>query len=88
MNKQFKPAQATNYKEEMPMTMTEKLLSANEAAELAGLHPATLRKMAWQRRIRSYKVLGCLRFRQSDLEELIVERPARSSDLKKGGNRE
>ncbi len=58
--------------------MQEKLLSANEAAELTGLHPATLRKMAWQRRIRSYKVLGCLRFRQSDLEELIVERPAKA----------
>ena len=75
MNRQFKPAQATNYKEEIQMTMTEKLLSADEAAELTGLHPATLRKMAWQRRIRSFKVLGALRFKQSDLEELIVERP-------------
>ncbi len=76
MNRQFKPAQATNYKEEIQMTMTEKLLSADEAAELTGLHPATLRKMAWQRRIRSFKVLGALRFKQSDLKELIVERPA------------
>ncbi len=54
----------------------EKLLTAKEAAELTGLHPATLRKMAWQRRIRSFKVLGALRFKRSDLEELIVERPA------------
>lgn len=54
----------------------EKLLSAKEAAELTGLHPATLRKMAWQRRIRSYKVLGALRFRKSDLEGMITERPA------------
>ena len=76
MNRQFKPAQATNYKEEIPMTMTEKLLSADEASELTGLHPATLRKMAWQRRIRSFKVLGALRFKRRDLEELIVERPA------------
>jgi len=76
MNRQFKPAQATNYKEEIQMTMTEKLLSADEAAELTGLHPATLRKMAWQRRIRSFKVLGALRFKRRDLEELIVERPA------------
>lgn len=75
MNEQFKPAQATNYKEEIQTTMTKKLLSADEAAELTGLHPATLRKMAWQRRIRSFKVLGALRFKQSDLEELIVERP-------------
>ena len=58
------------------MTMTEKLLSADEASELTGLNPATIRKMAWQRRIRSFKVLGALRFKRSDLEELIVERPA------------
>ncbi len=76
MNRQFKPAQATNNKEQIQMTMTEKLLSADEASELTGLHPATLRKMAWQRRIRSFKVLGALRFKQSDLEKLIVERPA------------
>jgi len=60
----------------MTEVLTEKLLSANEAAELTGLHPATIRKMAWQRRIRSFKVLGALRFKRSDLEELIVERPA------------
>ena len=66
----------------------EKLLTAKEAAELTGLHPATLRKMAWQRRIRSFKVLGALRFKRADLERLIVERPARSSDFKTGGNNE
>lgn len=55
--------------------MEEKLLTAKEAAEFMGLHPATLRKMAWQRRIRSFKVLGALRFKQSDLKELIIERP-------------
>ena len=58
--------------------MKEEYLSAEKAAKLVGLHPATLRKMAWQRRIRSFKVLGALRFKRSDLEELIVERPARS----------
>ena len=57
-------------------TLFEKLLSADEAAEIVGLNPATLRKLAWQRRIRSFKVLGCLRFRRRDLEKLIVERPA------------
>lgn len=57
----------------------EKLLSAEEAAEITGLHPATLRKLAWQRRIRSFKVLDCLRFKHSDLEQLIVERPAHPS---------
>ncbi len=75
MNRQFKPAQATNNKEEIQTTMTNKLLSADEASELTGLHPATLRKMAWQRRIRRFKVLGALRFKRRDLEELIVERP-------------
>ena len=54
----------------------ERLLSAEEAAALTSLHPATIRKLAWQRRIRSFKVLGCLRFRCDDLEQLIVERPA------------
>ena len=56
--------------------MSEKLLTAEEAAELTGLHASTIRKLAWQRRIRSFKVLGCLRFRRRDLEKLIVERPA------------
>ena len=53
-----------------------KLLTANEAAEFTSLNVSTLRKLAWQRRIRSYKVLGALRFRKSDLEALITERPA------------
>ncbi len=54
----------------------ETLLTAEQAARVTGLSPATLRKLAWQRRIRSFKVLGALRFKRSDLEELIVERPA------------
>lgn len=54
----------------------EKLLDANEAAELLGLSPKTISRMAWQRRIRSFKVLGSVRFKRSDLEEIIVERPA------------
>ena len=60
--------------------MEEKLLTAEEAADFVGLHPSTLRKLAWQRRIRSFKVLGSLRFKREDLEELIVERPARKED--------
>ena len=64
----------------------EKLLTAEEGAVLTGLHPATLRKLAWQRKIRSFKVLGCLRFKRGDLEELVVERPAnREKDLPKAG---
>ncbi len=56
--------------------MTDELLSAEEAGALVGLNPATLRRMAWERKIRSFKVLRCLRFKRSDLEKLIVERPA------------
>ncbi len=47
-----------------------KLLTANEAAEFTSLNVSTLRKLAWQQRIRSFKVLGALRFKQSDLEAL------------------
>jgi len=61
----------------MVESLTERLLTAEEASELTGLHPATLRKLAWQRRIRSFKVLGAVRFKRSDVEKLVVERPAR-----------
>jgi len=60
--------------------MSEKLITAEEASELTGLSPNTLRKLAWQRRIRSFKVLGALRFKRSDLEELVVERPKEESN--------
>jgi len=63
------------------------LLSAEEAAVLVGLHPATLRKLASQRRIRTFKVLGCLRFKRVDLEALIVERPARAKSTEQSGKR-
>jgi len=55
----------------------DELLTAGQGSRVTGLSPATLRKMAWQRRIRSFKVLGALRFRREDLEALIVERPAK-----------
>ncbi len=63
--------------------MSEKLITAEEASELTGLSPNTLRKLAWQRRIRSFKVLGALRFKRSDLEELVVERPKEESNESK-----
>ena len=68
--------------------MNERLLTAKEAAELTGLHAATIRKMAWQRHIRSFKVLGALRFKQSDLEALIVERPALDEQTEKHTKKE
>jgi len=59
------------------MDEEEILLTANQGYLITGLQPSTLRKMAWERRIRSFKVLGALRFKRSDLEALIVERPAK-----------
>lgn len=52
-------------------------LTADEGALIVGLRPSTLRKMAWERRIRSFKIMGAVRFRRSDLEALIEERPAK-----------
>lgn len=55
------------------------LLTVAEAARLVGLAPATLYKLAYQRRIRTFKVLGALRFARADLSSLVVERaPAES----------
>ncbi len=51
-------------------------LTAKEGYLITGLRPATLRKMAWEGRIRSFKIMGAVRFKRADLEELIVEQPA------------
>ena len=59
------------------MSDEESFLTANQGALITGLHASTLRKMAWERRIRSFKILGALRFKRADLEALIVERPAK-----------
>ncbi len=56
---------------------SEGFITAEQAAKVTGLHPTTIRKLAWQRRIRSFKVLGAVRFKRSDVEKLVVERPAR-----------
>ena len=61
------------------MREEEQLYTSDEAARITSLSPLTLRKMAYERRIRSYKVLGALRFKKEDLESLIVERPAKQS---------
>lgn len=63
----------------MSEILAEKLLSATDGAELIGLAPTTLRKLAWQGKIRSFKVLGALRFRKSDLEKLVTERQAKDA---------
>jgi len=65
------------------MKILPKLMSAEEGAQLVSLKPQTLRKLAWQQRIRSFKVLGRLRFKREDLLGLIVERPQRPSNDKR-----
>ena len=56
--------------------MKRELLSAAQAAEYTTLSESTLRKMAWERRIRTFKVLRSLRFLKEDLDAMITERPA------------
>jgi excisionase family DNA binding protein len=55
----------------------ERLLTVKEAAEITSLNPETLRRLAWQGRIRSFKILSRLRFKRGDLDKLIIERPER-----------
>ena len=60
------------------MKEKKRLIDANEGAVITGLRPETIRRLASQRKIRSYRVLGALRFRVEDLQKLITERPALS----------
>jgi excisionase family DNA binding protein len=59
------------------MEIKDQLLSAAEGETLIGIRRETLRKWAWQRKIRSFKVGGALRFSRKDLLRLIVERPTK-----------
>ena len=52
------------------------LIDVTEASRLIGLAPSTLYKLAYQRRLRSFKVLGALRFDPADLLALVTEREA------------
>ena len=58
----------------------EHFLTADEAAHITGLRPSTIRKLAWERKIRSFKILGSIKFKREDLEALIIERPAKSNN--------
>ncbi len=62
----------------MRKNIRPKLVSAVEGSRITGLQPETLRRLAWERKIRSFKVLGALRFKPEDLEALIQERPVLS----------
>ena len=63
------------------MKENKRLIDANEAAVITGLRPETIRRLASHRKIRSYRVLGALRFRVEDLQKLITERPAKKEVL-------
>jgi len=69
------------------MKENKRLIDANEAAVITGLRPETIRKLASHGRIRSYKVLGALRFRTEDLQQLITERPAQPQGSDQSGKR-
>ncbi len=59
------------------MKIKDELVTAAEGEAITGLRRETLRRMAWQGKIRSFKICGALRFSRNDLERLVVERPAR-----------
>jgi excisionase family DNA binding protein len=65
-------------------TGKDRLLDVHEAAALLAVKPATLYQWAYQRRIPVVKLLGrALRFRLSDLEQLIakgLQLPLRKTD--------
>ena len=52
------------------------LIDVGEASKVTGLDKTTLYRLARERRVRSFKVLGtALRFKRSDLLKLVEERP-------------
>ncbi len=53
------------------------LIDVAEASRLTGLDKTTLYRLARERRVRSFKVLGtAVRFERTDLLELVEVRPA------------
>jgi len=61
--------------------MEEKLLTPREAAETLGLQISTLYRWCWERKIPSVKIGAALRFRETDIEQLVNNgyRPSRTS---------
>ena len=61
--------------------MTQELIDINDAARITGLDKATLYRLARQRQLRSFKLLGrALRFDRTDLAALVQEQPAETHD--------
>ena len=56
----------------------ERLIDANAAAKVLGLHPATVRIMARDGRLPGLRIGTCWRFRESSLDAWIEEELARS----------
>jgi excisionase family DNA binding protein len=67
------------------------LLDVSEAASYAGLHPKTLQRLARERRIRAYAVLGDQRkrwrFRKSDIDAWANSCVNSPSDSRQKGSR-
>jgi excisionase family DNA binding protein len=55
-----------------PTSLPERLLDVNEAAAMLSLKPSTLYQWAYERRLPIVKLGRALRFRLSDIEELIA----------------
>jgi excisionase family DNA binding protein len=65
----------------LELFMKEKLLTPQEAAETLGLQISTLYRWSWARKIPSVKIGAALRFRETDIQDLISNgfRPRRDS---------
>ena len=57
--------------------MERELVDVGVASRITGLARSTLYRLSRHGRIRTFKVLGALRFDRTDLQALIIERPAR-----------
>jgi len=56
---------------------TQELVDVNTAARITGLDKTTLYRLARERRVRSFKVMGTVvRFERTDLMKLVEERPS------------
>ena len=56
---------------------TQELVDVNTAARITGLDKTTIYRLARERRVRSFKVMGTVvRFERTDLMKLVEERPS------------
>jgi excisionase family DNA binding protein len=58
------------------------LLTTENVAELLKIKPQTIRLWACRKKIPSYKVFGCLRFKAKDIDALINSNASMSYQVK------